>query len=65
REMSYVEQWLGLLAFPHEPFDPFADRRKVRLKSIENLRGKRVRIRRVDLLHLRVHDLAAARGFYQ
>ncbi len=65
REMSYVEQWLALLPYPHEPYDPFAERRKARLDSIENLRSKRVRIRRVDHLHLRVQDLAAARDFYQ
>ncbi len=65
REMTYVDQWLAALPFPHEPFDPYAERRKARLASLDGLRNKRIRVRRVDHVHVRAVDLEEARRFYQ
>lgn len=65
REMSYVDQWLATLPFAHEPYDPYSERRKARLKTLENVQTRGIRVRRVDHVCLRVPDLEAARAFYE
>lgn len=65
REMAHVEQWLAARTFPYESYDPYAERRKARMAALDQARDKRIRIRRVDHVHLEVPDLDAARRFYE
>lgn len=64
REMTHVRAWLAELKFPHETYDPYEDRRRARMATLEQARERKIRVRRLHQVCVPVRNLAAARAFY-